>query len=115
LAMAALWVLTGAVDPRPFQDSKVSDVMNDSNPVRSGVAFCTNTNCLHRRPSDTVLVHMDVMENLKSECPRVNNGPSQWKAIYHRSYQNSEKRRPVIHTGQSRFDNSIRQGNNGNH
>jgi len=34
LAMATLWALTGSVDPRPLQDSKVSDVVNDSCKVR---------------------------------------------------------------------------------
>jgi DNA repair exonuclease SbcCD ATPase subunit len=29
LAMAALWALAGTVDPRPAQDGKVSDVVND--------------------------------------------------------------------------------------
>jgi DNA repair exonuclease SbcCD ATPase subunit/DNA repair exonuclease SbcCD nuclease subunit len=33
LAMAALWALTGSVDPRPLEDSKVSDVVNDSSKV----------------------------------------------------------------------------------
>ncbi|CAB9505524.1 expressed unknown protein [Seminavis robusta] len=31
LAMAALWAMTGSADPRPFQDSKVVDILNDSN------------------------------------------------------------------------------------
>jgi hypothetical protein len=33
LAMAALWAITGSADPRPFQDNKVADVLNDSNQV----------------------------------------------------------------------------------
>ena len=33
LSMAALWALTGSADPRPFQDSKVADVVNDSKDV----------------------------------------------------------------------------------
>lgn len=30
LAMSALWAFTGSIDPRPLQDSKVSDVVHDS-------------------------------------------------------------------------------------
>jgi len=30
LAMAALWALTGSVDPRPMSDAKVADIVNDS-------------------------------------------------------------------------------------
>ena len=32
--MAALWALTGALDPRRAVDSKVSDVVNDESKVR---------------------------------------------------------------------------------
>ena len=34
LAMAALWALTGTLDPRPMQDAKVTDVVNDESKVR---------------------------------------------------------------------------------
>jgi hypothetical protein len=37
LAMASLWCLTGSLDNRPAQDSKVADVVNDSSKVRSGL------------------------------------------------------------------------------
>lgn len=33
LAMAALWALTGSLDPRRAQDGKVSDVVNDYSKV----------------------------------------------------------------------------------
>ncbi|KAL3826974.1 hypothetical protein ACHAXA_000038 [Cyclostephanos tholiformis] len=33
LAMASLWALTGSLDPRPTQDGKVADVVNDSSRV----------------------------------------------------------------------------------
>ena len=33
LAMASLWALTGSMDPRPTQDSKVSDVIHDRSKV----------------------------------------------------------------------------------
>lgn len=43
LAMAALWALTGTVDPRPLEDSKVSDVVNDlSKAARVSVAGSLN-------------------------------------------------------------------------
>ena len=35
LAMAALWALTGSMDPRRSQDGKVSDVVNDQSKVGS--------------------------------------------------------------------------------
>lgn len=35
LAMASLWALTGSMDPRPTQDSKVSDVIHDRSKVAS--------------------------------------------------------------------------------
>jgi hypothetical protein len=31
--MAALWALTGTLDPRPMQDAKVMDVVNDESKV----------------------------------------------------------------------------------
>lgn len=31
--MATLWALTGTLDPRPMQDAKVSDVVNDESKV----------------------------------------------------------------------------------
>lgn len=31
--MATLWALTGTLDPRPMQDSKVSDIVNDESKV----------------------------------------------------------------------------------
>ena len=34
LAMSALWALTGSIDPRPVQDDKVSDIVNDLSKVR---------------------------------------------------------------------------------
>jgi hypothetical protein len=34
LAVSTLWALTGTIDPRPLQDSKVSDVIHDSSKVR---------------------------------------------------------------------------------
>lgn len=33
LVMSALWALTGSIDPRPMQDDKVSDVVNDLSKV----------------------------------------------------------------------------------
>ena len=33
LAMATLWALTGTLDPRPMQDAKVADVVNDDSKV----------------------------------------------------------------------------------
>lgn len=43
--MSMLWALTGSVDPRPFQDAKVSDVVNDASKVGdskfSGVFYVT--------------------------------------------------------------------------
>jgi hypothetical protein len=33
LAMSILWAFTGSIDPRPLQDSKVSDVVNDASKV----------------------------------------------------------------------------------
>ena len=33
LAFSALWALTGNADPRPVQDEKVSDVLNDDSKV----------------------------------------------------------------------------------
>ena len=33
LAMAALWGLTGSMDPRRVQDSKVADIVNDESKV----------------------------------------------------------------------------------
>jgi hypothetical protein len=38
LAMSTLWALTGTLDPRPMQDAKVSDVVNDESKVRVVVA-----------------------------------------------------------------------------
>ena len=38
--MAALWALTGSLDARPLQDSKVSDVVNDDSKVRIGIGVC---------------------------------------------------------------------------
>lgn len=35
LAMASLWALVGSVDPRPAQDGKVADVVNDFSKVCS--------------------------------------------------------------------------------
>ena len=31
--MATLWALTGTLDPRPMQDAKVADVVNDDSKV----------------------------------------------------------------------------------
>ena len=43
LAMAVLWALTGSSDPRPTQDSKVSDVINfDGKSARVAVEGCIN-------------------------------------------------------------------------
>jgi DNA repair exonuclease SbcCD ATPase subunit len=33
LAMATLWALTGTLDPRPMQDAKVADVVNNDSKV----------------------------------------------------------------------------------
>jgi DNA repair exonuclease SbcCD ATPase subunit len=33
LVMSILWALTGSLDPRPVQDSKVADVVNDASKV----------------------------------------------------------------------------------
>jgi DNA repair exonuclease SbcCD ATPase subunit len=33
LAMSMLWAFTGSIDPRPLQDSKVTDVVNDASKV----------------------------------------------------------------------------------
>lgn len=33
LAVSILWALTGNIDPRPLQDSKVSDVIHDTSKV----------------------------------------------------------------------------------
>jgi hypothetical protein len=33
--MAALWALTGSIDPRPVQDAKVNDVVHDNSKVRT--------------------------------------------------------------------------------
>ena len=33
LLMSALWALTGSIDPRPTQDDKVSDIINDASKV----------------------------------------------------------------------------------
>lgn len=47
LAMSMLWCLTGSLDPRPFQDSKVSDVVNDDSKVsahENELFMCTTSN-----------------------------------------------------------------------
>jgi hypothetical protein len=36
--MSTLWALTVTLDPRPIQDAKVSDVVNDGSKVRVMVA-----------------------------------------------------------------------------
>jgi len=33
LAMSTLWALSGSLDPRPMQDSKVVDIIHDSSKV----------------------------------------------------------------------------------
>jgi hypothetical protein len=38
LVMSILWAFTGSIDPRPFQDGRVSDIVNDQCKV-SGVLF----------------------------------------------------------------------------
>ena len=40
LAVSMLWALTGSVDPRPLQDSKVTDVINDSSKVSKTLVQC---------------------------------------------------------------------------
>ena len=46
LAMASLWALAGSTDPRPAQDGKVTDVVNDF----SKVAEVTLSGCINSKP-----------------------------------------------------------------
>lgn len=39
LAMAALWALTGSLDPRKAADSKVADIVNDASKVGECLKF----------------------------------------------------------------------------
>jgi hypothetical protein len=41
LAMSALWALTGSLDPRPLQDNKVADLVNDDAPVSYKHVLCS--------------------------------------------------------------------------
>jgi hypothetical protein len=54
LAISTLWALTGTLYPRPMQDAKVSDVVNDGSKVSAmvaaldqAIASCIFAQCVH--------------------------------------------------------------------
>ena len=101
LAMAALWALTGATDPRPMHDAKVSAIVNDDCKVGCQVVpppFVVSQNthsthwCLAGGKGNIV-------------------GSSQWRTLLHHESQESNKDCADVCLGERGLDDAVGQGN----
>lgn len=81
LAMAALWALSGSLDPRRAQDGKVSDVINDYSKV---CLFCDLETMLFT----FTLIACPLQQGCKGFLGRLN----QWLAIFYQSDENGFQR-----------------------